>query len=102
MHPSIVSALSNYQSVLAASDAQFSRQLELLKSHAVRSRATLSSASGSAPLAGSPSSALRIDHQHIPYSYSSLEETKRMLATRRAEKAMDIDEARRRVRLGEI
>jgi hypothetical protein len=25
-----------------------------------------------------------------------------MLATRRAEKAMDIDEARRRVRLGEI
>lgn len=101
MHPSIVSALSNYQSVLAASDANFSRQLDLLRSHAARSRATLASASGSAPLAGSPSTTRNVE-QHIPYSYSSLEETKRMLASRRAEKAIDINEARRRVTLGEL
>jgi len=101
MHPSIVSALSNYQSVLAASDANFSRQLDLLRSHAARSRATLASASGSAPLAGSPSTTRYVE-QHTPYSYSSLEETKRMLASRRAEKAIDINEARRRVALGEL
>jgi hypothetical protein len=111
MHPSIVSALSNYQSVLAASDANFSRQLELLKCHAARSRASLTVASGYAtvatsssapPLAGSPSSIARNSQSSIPYSYSSLEETKRMLASRRVENSLSIDEARRRVRLGEI
>jgi hypothetical protein len=50
-HPAVVAALSNYQGVLAAADADFHRQLQLLRGHAARSRALIDFA-GSAPGGG--------------------------------------------------
>jgi len=101
LNPSVVAALANYQSVLAQSDANFARQLSLLRSHAERSRAALAAATG--PRAGSPPPlpAAGASSGKVA-AHSSLAETQAYIAAQSRARAppLSFAEALRRVQAG--